>query len=445
MSKKMSDVERKYPSYELTIVEALAVMKLEHWVGTRMKHVDTLSRIPVIMLPECYQNVTGHDIILRIKKAQDADRSSKFGSPNYIISDREASFTLTEFESQIKRINRIIIPVLAKMSLEESTNDNEEENQEKKEFEEGHKIQKLKGKTGLIIVNDQIMENNILDSRELLFLRKDNVAHFVDTNGRPLDLGSQKLFERNEMPCLGDLALGKAKVIKYKKHYHLALPVSEGQREGPTMTLTQTFAVIKDLRFVTENLKLETVSIAKTDYVNNVLWSNIKTALQLVIVDSTAKLITCNVLVKYPPKENIKSDVQRYIQQCLKIAEAFVDRFICVLEAPKAILTDQGRTFISELMKKIAKIFRIRKFRTTAFHPQSNGSLERSHHSLGEYLKQYADSSEPKDSLLFSLEYLEPPREDHNSEVFRAAQGANPSNASRGPTSPSLVAGTRDL
>jgi len=68
------------------------------------------------------------------------------------------------------------------------------------------------------------------------------------------------------------------------------------------------------------------------------------------------------------------------------IAEVFVDRFICVLEAPKAI-TDQGRNFISDLMKKIAKIFRIRKFRTTAFHPQSNGSLERSQYALGEYLK----------------------------------------------------------
>jgi len=49
------------------------------------------------------------------------------------------------------------------------------------------------------------------------------------------------------------------------------------------------------------------------------------------------------------------------------IAEAFVDRFICVLGTPKAILTE-GRNFINELMKKIAKIFRIRKFRTTAFH-----------------------------------------------------------------------------
>jgi len=59
------------------------------------------------------------------------------------------------------------------------------------------------------------------------------------------------------------------------------------------------------------------------------------------------------------------------------ITEAFVDKFICVLGAPKAILTDQGRNFISDLIKKIAKIFRIRKFHT--FHPQSNGLLERSH------------------------------------------------------------------
>jgi len=56
------------------------------------------------------------------------------------------------------------------------------------------------------------------------------------------------------------------------------------------------------------------------------------------------------------------------------ITEAFVDRFICVLGALKAMLIDQRRNFISDLMKKVAKIFRIRKFRTTAFHPQSNGS-----------------------------------------------------------------------
>jgi len=48
--------------------------------------------------------------------------------------------------------------------------------------------------------------------------------------------------------------------------------------------------------------------------------------------------------------------------------EIFVDRFICVLGTPKAILTDQGKNFISELMKKITKLFRIRKFCTIAYH-----------------------------------------------------------------------------
>jgi len=69
-------------------------------------------------------------------------------------------------------------------------------------------------------------------------LRKDNVAFFVDTDEKPLDFDSQKLFERNEIPNLGGLALEKTKAIKYKKYYHMALLICEGQREGPTITLT---------------------------------------------------------------------------------------------------------------------------------------------------------------------------------------------------------------
>lgn len=61
------------------------------------------------------------------------------------------------------------------------------------------------------ISNIQTIKNNIIDSRDLLFLRKDNVAYFVDTNGKPLDFGSQKLFEQNEIPNLSFLTLGEAK------------------------------------------------------------------------------------------------------------------------------------------------------------------------------------------------------------------------------------------
>ena len=56
--------------------------------------------------------------------------------------------------------------------------------------------------------------------------------------------------------------------IKYKKHYHIALPVSKGQREGPTMILFQISSVVKDLQTIVKKLKLEIISIAKTNFVN---------------------------------------------------------------------------------------------------------------------------------------------------------------------------------
>lgn len=176
--------------------------------------------------------------------------------------------------------------------------------------------------------------------------------YFVDTNGKPLDSGLQKLFERNSLPNLRSLVLGKPKAIKYKNYFHIALPITEGQQEGPTMTLNQISIAVNNLRDIIQDLKLETISIAKTEIINNVPWNNIKSRLLSIFINVPTKLIICNGLVKYPPKdlrtviigemhclptgghrgvtktynrikhnyywENLKADVQKYIQQCLQ-------------------------------------------------------------------------------------------------------------------------------
>ena len=54
------------------------------------------------------------------------------------------------------------------------------------------------------------------------------------------------------------------------------------------------------------------------------------------------------------------------------------------------MLTDQGTNFLGKLIKRVAKRFRIKQVKTTAFHPQSNGSLERSHSPLSEFIKMFA-------------------------------------------------------
>ena len=71
------------------------------------------------------------------------------------------------------------------------------------------------------------------------------------------------------------------------------------------------------------------------------------------------------------------------------IANALVENFICKYGCPRLILTDQGAAFIGQVMKRLAKAFKINQIKTTAFHPQSNGSLERSHQVLVDYLKHY--------------------------------------------------------
>lgn len=55
-----------------------------------------------------------------------------------------------------------------------------------------------------------------------------------------------------------------------------------------------------------------------------------------------------------------------------------------------SILTDQGSNFLSTLFKDVCKILKIKKIQCTAFHPETNGSLERSHRTLGEYLRNYS-------------------------------------------------------
>ena len=56
---------------------------------------------------------------------------------------------------------------------------------------------------------------------------------------------------------------------------------------------------------------------------------------------------------------------------------------------PRIIQTDQGANFISEVFKNTCRILGIKKIQSTAFHPESQGSIERSHRVLAEYLRHY--------------------------------------------------------
>lgn len=58
------------------------------------------------------------------------------------------------------------------------------------------------------------------------------------------------------------------------------------------------------------------------------------------------------------------------------------------------LLTDQGADFTSKLLKEVSNLFKIKQIQTTAYHPQSNGALERSHATLADYLKHFINDKQ---------------------------------------------------
>lgn len=65
-----------------------------------------------------------------------------------------------------------------------------------------------------------------------------------------------------------------------------------------------------------------------------------------------------------------------------KVASALYEHWIARFGCPVTITTDQGRQFESELFKKLMYRMGIHRTRTTAYHPQCNGMIERWHRSL---------------------------------------------------------------
>ena len=76
-------------------------------------------------------------------------------------------------------------------------------------------------------------------------------------------------------------------------------------------------------------------------------------------------------------------------QDALTVARAFVEQVILIFGIPQSLLTDQGSNFLSELFANTCKLLKVKRVKTSAYHPQTNGALERTHRVLIEYLRCY--------------------------------------------------------
>ena len=68
--------------------------------------------------------------------------------------------------------------------------------------------------------------------------------------------------------------------------------------------------------------------------------------------------------------------------------------------SPKAIFSDNGRRFISVIVKELLHILRIKQQLASTYRPQTDGSLKRSHAPLKNYIRCYSERFSDWDKLV---------------------------------------------
>lgn len=97
-------------------------------------------------------------------------------------------------------------------------------------------------------------------------------------------------------------------------------------------------------------------------------------------------LVICDYATRYPEVYPLRSVQVKHIVRCL------VD-LISRVGVPSEIITDQGTNFMAKVMKLLYKQLGIQGIRTTPFHPQTDGLVERFNGTLKNMLKKFVDES----------------------------------------------------
>lgn len=75
------------------------------------------------------------------------------------------------------------------------------------------------------------------------------------------------------------------------------------------------------------------------------------------------------------------------------VASIIVEEVIARFGVPQVIHSDQGKQYESRLFQEMCKVLHITKTRTTAYHPQSDGMVERFNGTLETMLSAYVQEN----------------------------------------------------
>lgn len=93
-------------------------------------------------------------------------------------------------------------------------------------------------------------------------------------------------------------------------------------------------------------------------------------------------LTVCDYGTRYPEAFPLKTTTSK------DVAEALLDHF-SRMGIPEEILTDRGSNFTSQLIQELYHMLGIRSIRTSAYHPQTDGMVERFNGTLKTGIRKF--------------------------------------------------------
>ena len=69
-------------------------------------------------------------------------------------------------------------------------------------------------------------------------------------------------------------------------------------------------------------------------------------------------------------------------------------KFFTFVGLPKSVQSDQGSNFMSCVFQQVMHELGIKQYRSSAYHPESQGALERFHQTLKNMLRSYCFDTE---------------------------------------------------